>query len=956
MKRSLFWAAILLFAAIPAFAQKGTIAGKVIEAESGFEVIGGTVVISGTTVGTTTDLDGTYSLNLDPGTYTIDVSYIGFEKQQITDVVVKAGEVTPLDISLGEQAVELDLDITVTARAYRNTEAALVTIQKKSPVVLDGISAAQFKKSGDNDVASAVRRVTGVTIEDSKYVYIRGLGDRYTKITLNGAEVPGLDPNRNTVQMDLFPTNLIDNILVYKTFAPHLPGDFSGGYVDITSRDFPEQFTFSASASLGYNTLSTFNSENFITYPTGKTDWLGFDDGTRAVPEAVANTDVIPEFSTGLNDLENAQEIASLTRAFPNTWEMTNKSPFFNHSASLSIGDQKSLFGKPLGLIVALTYNRSYSAYANGQYGIHELTGDVSTTSDLTTQLMLNENKATDEVLWGALMAATFKPSSNHKIGLTAMHNQSGTSVARSLEGRKFRDDPDDIFQTRTWQYLERGLSTFQLAGKHVIPGANNFTIDWQSSLSLSTQEEPDLRYFTNRYVEEDDKYRIKPSSDNVPTRFFRNMNQNNWHNRLDFSYPFSQWSGLSAEAKIGGAYITRFREFREDRYNFNNQSFALGGPNPSQYFVEDNLIQVGDSGFDGISGVYLTDNYDPRNNYDASQQSAAAYAMVDLPLSSRLRIITGARMETTTIQFKTFDEGTTLDNYPQLDGETDILDNVDILPAVNLNYEITKDMKLRMAYSRTLARPTFRELAPLTTFAVDGGFLIVGNPELQRTLIDNLDLRWEVIAQGGEMISVSAFYKNFTNPIERTFNTEAPNTELTFRNVDEASLYGAELEIRKNLGFITAALTDFSLGLNFAYIYSQTTIDAEELSLIRALDPDAKDTREMFGQAPYIGNALLSYQNQKGWQANLSFNIVGPRISVVTRGATPDYYQMPAPDLSFNISKKFADVFTVRLSANNLLNTDYREIATYQGEEYPILVFPRGRTFSLGLSYNLAK
>ncbi|MCB0705715.1 MAG: TonB-dependent receptor [Saprospiraceae bacterium] len=955
MKRLLILAVLFLSFSVSSFAQKGTIAGKVVEAESGFEVIGCAVYISGTTIGTTTDLDGTFKLNAEPGTYVIEFSYIGFEKLQITEVTVNSGGVTNLDVQLGEQALDLDLDITVTAKAYRNTEAALVTIQKKSPVVLDGISAAQFQKSGDNDVASAVRRVTGVTIEDSKYVYIRGLGDRYTKITMNGAEVPGLDPNRNTVQMDLFPTSLIDNILVYKSFAPNLPADFSGGYVDITTRDFPEQFTFNASASFGYNTLSTFNSDNFLTYPTGKTDWLGMDDGTRAVPELVANTEVIPEFATGLNDLGNAQKIADLTRAFSNTWEQTHASPFLNHSASLSIGNQKTFLGKPLGMIVALTYNHSYSAYSNGEYGIHELTGDVSTTSDLTTQLMLSENKASDDVLWGALFASSYKPSNNHKIGLNIMHNQSGSSIARSLEGRKFRDDPNDIFQTRTWQYLERGLSTFQLSGKHVIPAANNFTIDWQSSLSLSTQDEPDLRYFTNRYDEEDDKYRIKPSSDNVPTRFFRNMNQSNWHNRLDFTLPFTQWSGLKAEAKVGGAYVTRNREFREDRYNFNNQSFALGNPDPLAYFQEDNLIQVGENGFDGITGVYITDNYDPRNNYDASQQSAAAYAMVDFPIFERLRIVTGARMETTTLQFKTFDEGPTLAKYPQLDGETNILDNVDILPAVNLNYELTKDMKIRLAYSRTLARPTFRELAPLTTFAVDGGFLIVGNPELERTLIDNLDLRWEIIANGGEMISVSGFYKAFTNPIERTFNTQAPNTELTFRNVDEASIYGAELEIRKNLGFITPFLSDISLGLNCAYIYSQTTIDPEELALIRALDPEAKDTREMFGQAPYIGNGLLSYQNKKGTQVNLSYNIVGPRISVVTRGATPDYYQMPAPDLSFNVSQKFGPM-TVRLSANNLLNSDYREVAEYNGVEYPILVFQRGRTFSLGFSYKLAK
>ena len=235
----------------------GTVAGKVIEAESGFEVIGGNVSIIGTDRGTVTDLDGTYQLEVAAGTYTIEISYIGFATQQISDVIVTAGTVTPLDVQLGESAVELE-GVEVVAKAFKNTEAAVLAIQKTAPVVLDGISSAQISKSGDNDVAGAVKRVTGVTVEGGKYVYVRGLGDRYSKTTLNGAEIPGLDPNRNTVQMDLFPTNLVDNILVYKTFSPNLPGDFTGGYVDIATKDFPEQFTFSASASVGYNPQANF--------------------------------------------------------------------------------------------------------------------------------------------------------------------------------------------------------------------------------------------------------------------------------------------------------------------------------------------------------------------------------------------------------------------------------------------------------------------------------------------------------------------------------------------------------------------------------------------------------------------------------------------------------------------------------------------------------------------------
>ncbi len=937
------------------FAQQGTISGKVIEASSGFEVIGGTVLVVETGSGNVTDLDGTYQIKIAPGTYSLEFSYVGFATQRITDVVVTANQVTKIDAALADQAAQLDLGITVTAKAARDNVVALLALQQKAPVVLDGISSAQISQTGDNDVASAVRRVTGVTVEGGKYVYVRGLGDRYSKTTMNGGEIPGLDPNRNTVQMDLFPTNLIDNILVYKTFSPNLPGDFSGGYVDITTKDFPDQLTISASASLGYNTQATFNDQ-FLSYKGGKTDWLGMDDGTRAVPDvAVLNRGNFPEYSQSLKDGNNATQLANLTNSFDNNWQLTNEKPFMNQNYSLSFGNQKTLFGKPLGFIGALTYQRNFSSYTDGANNIYELKGNVANTESLAPQLVLNESRSDDEVLWGAMLSSTLKLTSNHKIGVMAMHNQGAQQTARYAEGVKFVDDPDEIYQTRTWDYLERSLSTVQLNGKHVFAGANNLSVNWLSSYSLSEQDNPDVRFFTNRYIPEDDRYRLKPSSDPVPSRFYRNMNQYNLDNKLDIALPFNQWSGLKSELKAGLSYTIRDREFRENRFNFNSQSFTFPDGNTLDYFQDANLIQANNEGIVNPNGVYVSDNYDPKNSYDANQTVAAGYLMAELPITSRLRAVTGLRVEKTTINLLTYDTDITLVKYPFLNGQDNLLDNVDLLPSLNLNYEMSETMKLRLAYNKTLARPSFRELAPFAAFDVAGGFITVGNPDLKRTLVDNVDLRWEIFPKSGEMVSVSAFYKNFTNPIERTFNPEAGNTELTWRNVDQASLVGTEIEFRKNLGTFTPLLNPFSVGANFAYIVSRTEIDPMEMELIRADDPNAKNTREMFGQAPYVANFLLSFKNQRGTQANASFNVVGERISLISVGATPDYYQQPMPMLNFNISQEIANGLTVKLSANNLLNSEYREIATYKGQEYPIISYLTGRTFSFGLSYNLA-
>ena len=946
----------LAFFAQTILAQTGTITGKVIEAESGFEVIGGNVVIQGTTTGNSTDLDGVFKFDVSPGTYTLECSYIGFDNMVIKDVLVKANEVTTIDIQLGENPVELDLGATIVAKRVNSSEAAVLAIQKKSATVLDVMSSAQISKSGDNNVAAAVKRVTGVTVEGGKYIYVRGLGDRYSKTTLNGATIPGLDPNKNTVQMDIFPTNLIDNIVIYKTFAPNLPGDFTGGYVDISTKDFPSTKTINLSASLGYNTITTLNN-NFLTYEGGKNDWIGFDDGTREIPQTILNNGV-PAAERGANvNATQSRQLTEATKAFSNNLTFQNEAPLPNFNLGLSVGNQKQIFGKQLGMIAALTYSNSNEFYSNGTSGVYQLTSDYDSANRLTTQLKVNDTKGSSKTLWGAMFNTSLKLDDKNKIGLSMMHNQSGITTARFQEGKKQVDDPDDGYQTRTWQFLQRGLSTAQLKGKHVF-GKNNAEIKWMSSYALSTQDEPDLRFFTNRFRENTNgerSYFIKPSSDRLPVRYFRNMNQNNFENKVDFSIPFNQWNNLSSKFKFGAGYLTKDREFREDRYNYDNQTNAFSG-DISEYLSAENILTYDDTEsmyMKGGNGVFLVDAYEAANNYNSSQQIGSAYGMVELPLTKKLRAITGVRAETTKIQFFSFSEDIK-EIYANLDGNQDIIDELDFLPSLNLNYEVTEDMKIRFAYNRTLARPTFRELAPFESFDFMGGFILIGNPELQRTLTDNIDLRWEIFPNPKEIISVSAFYKRFQNPIERTYNPEAPNGEYTFRNVSNAFLAGAEFEVKKGLSFINESLSNFSIGTNFTYIYSQSDIDERELTQIRATNPNASETREMFGQSPYVINGLLSYKNEKGSTANLSYNVSGSKISYISIGGTPNIYELPRHSLNFNVGHNFENGLGLKVSANNILNAKYQQAITFKGEDYFVQENDLGMSFSLGINFKI--
>ncbi|MBL4650973.1 MAG: TonB-dependent receptor [Aureispira sp.] len=955
----------LLFLLLPffSFAQTGSISGTAINGDTKEPIMFGNVIIDGTGQGVSTDMDGKYKLaNLESGTYTIKFSYLGLKDKLVENVEVKAGETTLVNVKMSEDPVVLELGATISAERITNTESAILSMKKESTAVLDGVSAKEISKSGDSDAAAAIKRVSGVTIEGGKYVYVRGLGDRYSKTTLNGADIPGLDPNKNTVQMDLFSTNLLDNILVYKTFTPNLPGDFTGGYIDIVTKNFPSKFTVDASASMSYNTQATFN-QNFLTQQKSSTDWLGFDNGTRALPASVGNSTSIPHLqsNTASNfNAEEAQKLVDMTGSFNNTWQQIRQSVPFNHNFSFGIGNRFKFDNQSeLGIIGALSYTRNYSFYENGTYGIYQLTGLYDNVNTLTSNLALSDTKGVDDVLWGGMINIAYKIKATHTFNFMVMHNQSATTTTRYLEGTK-DDDKDELFQTQSSRFLQRGLTTFQLGGKHTFLKLKNIQVNWKSSYARSTQKDPDLRYFTSRYNADYDIYRIKPSSDRTPSRFYRNMAQGNWSNKIDFTLPLMHWSNHVKEKiklKTGFAHATKDRSFQENRYSFENQQINYNG-DLNAYFDPSNLIATTEGGgyANNGNGVYIENALDSANIYDASQSLYAGYAMIELPLINGLNLVTGARIEYTSVRLKTYSYKV-LTAYPELDGKQNILSNLDILPAISLNYAPTKKMKIRAAYSRTLARPSFRELAPFTSFDVEGGYAFVGNPNLERTITDNADLRWEFYPTNKELISVSAFYKNFTNPIERTFNPKALNPELTYRNVDHAFLAGIELELRKNLGFLTPALEDLQIGANFSYIYSQTTIDEQELTAVRAEYPAAPSTREMYGQSPYSLNALLSYKNDSlGFSANVVFNVSGPKISFISTGGTPNTYVQPRPSLNFNISKRIVKGFSIKFAVNNILMSPYRESIKFKGQSYDVSYYEPGMNVSLGIKYNFEK
>ncbi|MBK8492870.1 MAG: carboxypeptidase-like regulatory domain-containing protein [Saprospirales bacterium] len=549
--RTLFSFFFFLFAGA-LLAQTGTVRGKIIDDASGMELIGATVMLQDSEVGTVTDLDGTFTMELPAGMHILQVSYVSYATRLIEDVEIKPGDVTVLgEIRLSEELVEI-ATVVVSARAIQTSETAIQTLQRKGINTIDGISSQAFNVRGDGTAAAALKRVTGLSVEGGKYVYVRGLGDRYSKTTLNGANIPGLDPDKNTVQMDLFPSNLIDNIIVYKNFTPDLPGDFSGGLVNINTKDFPEDFTMQVRLSAGYNPNTNFNKD-FLTYKGSSTDWLGYDNGVRNFPQQLtqglpSQTEVIMNASLG--NYDPAKKVTDATLAMNNILEPVAQAPATDYNFSISLGNQKKMGSGEgaFGYVASLTYDQSYTGYSGGTTGRYKNTSPSGAPESLNVERLLNDNRYSNAVLIGGMLSGSFKFNLANKISLNLIRNQSGQSDARFQEGRVFGSSVDGAYQERTLAYEQRALTSGQILGSHALVN-NKFRINWSSSYTISQMLQPDLR-FVNNFVDTiagKPTPIIDPAEDIPPTRFRRSMNEINWDNHLDLAYNFRQWSGENA-------------------------------------------------------------------------------------------------------------------------------------------------------------------------------------------------------------------------------------------------------------------------------------------------------------------------------------------------------------------------------------------------------------------------
>jgi len=916
---------LALTLSILSYAQTGKISGTITDKKTGETLIGVTVKIKGTTKGVSTDVDGKYILQaMANGKYTLEFSYVGYQTKEVSDVEVKGPSVTSLNIVLNEAGGQNLQEVVVKANFKQESVNSLYAQQKNSALISDGISSDQIKKSPDRNTSDILKRVSGATVQDNKFVVVRGLSDRYNNATLDGASLPSTEPNRKAFSFDIVPSNLVDNLIVSKTATPDLPADFTGGAIQILTKDIPDNNFISFGIGAGYNTASTF--KDFKSGVRNASDYFGFDNGDKALP---AN---FPSRNKILAGLTPAQDIAAMNSLSSN-WRTYNNTALPTQNYQFTLGRVKDFTesNNRFGALFSVTYRNSQTIYNDVirdyvNYDYHDNAYKFSTNLGAI-----------------ANFAYTFGKS---KITLKNIYNR--TYDDQYLDRQGYNKDRGRDIKFYAFDLMQKSLFKSTLEGTHPL-GENNSKINWSLSYANILNDQPDqkkISYQRDPSLAGKEGYVYVAQTDNINkenSRLFSKLNEDNFSGGLNYTLPVKMFSQTST-FKAGLSSIYRKRSFDARFIGLQaNQSSSL----------KDEVQRRSLStlyGKDAINGgaYYLNDISLDADSYNAQSMTNAGYLMLDNKLGEKSRLVWGLRVE----QFNVVLDAKV--PTPQTSVNDDY---VDFLPSANYTYSLTPKINLRASYYRTLARPEFRELASASVYDYELLALQQGNPGLKEAKIDNADIRFEFYPQAGQIISVSAFYKKFHNAIE-SFNSDGGSSRIiTYINSDQVNVYGLELEFRKSLDFI--AKNDFlkntTFYTNLSLIKSKVETNNTGLNL-----KDVK--RPMVGQAPYIINAGLqhSFLDNK-LNFNVLYNRVGRRLNVAGGVLFPAIWEAPRDVIDLQLALKvIKNRGEIKFNAGDILNnriTQYydndldKKYDRSKGDE-TISSYKPGSNYSLSFSY----
>ena len=874
--------------------QTEKLSGKILN-ENNEPVVGASVKILNNKTGTVTNIDGAYTFQLVVGKkYQLEFSAVGFVSKNIDDVEVFANKFNEFNIVLKNKTSGLEEVVVKSSSSRKESINALISFQKNTNTVAQVVSAEAIRRSPDKNTGEILKRVPGTSVQDGKYLVVRGLADRYNIAMLNGLQLGSTEPDRKTFSFDIFPSSVIDNIIINKAFVPELPGEWAGGLIQVNTKDIPSKNFFNIQIGTGLNTQTV--GHDFYTYEGGKTDFLGFDDGTRAIPKGVSNKE-------NFNTLTPTEK-TSFGKSFKNIWSsepvantnlnLLSKSFQFSGGFNKNLGERNKL-----GAVLALNYNISPKRLVNDNR-IYSIDG-----SNASLNFDYNNDKYSNNVLLGALANFSLQLGNNSKIAFKNIFNVNTENYTTKRTGKDFENDPINGENIRATELaFKRNLFyNAQLSGEHFLR-KQKVKLKWYGSFNILDQSVPDQRriQYNQNVISPNSPYLLlisaSKTSQKSGSRYYGSLRDYIYSTGTDVSKNFTLFN-FNQTVKAG--YLMQIK----DR-DFNSRPFAIYLPTDNY-----NLRQLDE--FVVFSAANFGTGYDNKfafneiegnqYNYVANTILNAGYLQFDNQFSNKIKASWGLRVE----------------HFDQLVGSFNPKDprflnsvTTDFLPGINLTYKVNNLTNIRLSGSQTVIRPEFRELSPFAFFDFDMGATVTGNSTLQRTKISNLDLRYETYPRAGELFTVGVFYKYFRTPIELFFNQSGAGSSSTFNyiNADKAEGYGIELEFRKKLDF-TKALENFTAQGNFSYIYNRVTSSGIQLS------------RPMQGQSPFLINASLQYDIKKlGLNTTVLFNRIGRRILYVGNNDYPPVWENPRSLVDIQIAKKIMkDKAEIRLNISDILN-----------------------------------
>ncbi|MES2519988.1 MAG: TonB-dependent receptor [Bacteroidota bacterium] len=922
------------------FAQEGTLRGTIKDAKSKEDLVGATVFIEGLNKGAAADINGFFSISRVPvGNYKLKISFVGYKIKIVENVKIIADQITEVNTFVEEEGATLN-EVKVIGQKLTNTEVSVISEIKAAQQIVSGISAAQISKTLDRNAAEVVKRVPGVTIFGDRFINIRGLNERYNTVMLNNTFTPSMESDIRSFSFDIIPSNQIDRILVFKSPAAELPGEFAGGVVKIFTKTIPDQNSLTVDYGTSYRDGTT--NKTFFTPQAGNLAWTGFNDGFSDLPKFFPSTDELKNIA-----VTNPQRLQQVGQSLKNSWVPVQSNAIPDQRLAITGAFKTDLGSVRIGNVTAINYSNTRTNYTKIQndfgYSNIERTGKADELS------VFNDQQYTNAIRVGVLHNWAVRLNDNNTIEFKNLYNQ--LSNAQFIDRKGFENGAN--WQIESFNQNYRGIYTGQLLGRHTF-NEGQTKVDWVAGYNQSFNQLPDYKRF--RYGS-DGKLVVPQGAVQTFNLGRTNINLDekaitggvNLVQKLILKKGATAETNKELELKAGVYYEKKDRTFAARNLGFvqsNSSLFDIGALPIDQIFAQQNINTT--------NGVKIDEQTNKSDAYTANNNLLAVYASGNYSFSKKFNVIAGVRVESNVQRLNGFDNRNGQAVSPNLDV-------TNILPSVNMTYNFSEKSLLRLAYGKTLNRPEFREIAPFTFYDFVLNRVVTGNPDLKNANVDNFDFRYELYPTPSEIISIAAFYKNFTTPIEVVF-TSASNPNVSFANAQSAFSTGVEFEIRKSLESVTNNnfLNKVSLLFNATLVYSRVKLNPD-------IAANQSDNRPLQGQSPYVINGGLNYNNQKNrLQINLLYNVIGKRIYAVGNnfGALyPDWYEMPRNILDLTFSKGITKNLIVKGGITDILNQkalilqDGNQDGNYdKNNDQTIQSYSPGSVYSLGVVYTFQK